>query len=428
MFNANRKVNYTIFDPFSISPMTLGHTREVGYIEFDPDGRFAESTPTRVAISPRVGISHPITDNTVLHFMYGHFNQRPGWMKLGANGDLQNNPRQAETIPPENRFPIETTVIKYNSNNIRFSNPRMDFERMIQYEVGFEQNIEDLLRFDLTMYYKDGKNLSTLGYFSGRPDTDFDFTTGLLTTLYPDPDDPVFGKTGAVVVPINGGFMDVRGLEADIETRFLRNANIKLVYNLSWMNVGTYGASRLYREFEDGTKAGIDRFFGGNNGDKGGGGNSNEQWNPSNTIKLIATLNIPKGFGPTVGSFHPLAEWYLNIYSEYASGQKFTYHSAIAGDLSTEPNNETWKARYQTNIRLARTVNLLSGLQTQLSLNVINLFNQKQLRLPGGQQLVDYMEEGKLPVHPTTGENLEWDWYELRVMPRQVFLGIGFEF
>jgi hypothetical protein len=31
-------------------------------------------------------------------------------------------------------------------------------------------------------------------------------------------------------------------------------------------------------------------------------------------------------------------------------------------------------------------------------------------------------------VHPTTGENLEWDWYELRVMPRQVFLGIGFEF
>ena len=426
MYNANKKVNYTIFDPMAISTMTLGHTREVGFIEFDPEGRFAKSTPTQVALSPRIGISHPISENTVLHFMYGHFNQRPGWMKIGSNGDVQDGPRQETTQPPQNQFPLDSTDVKYNSNNIIFGNPNLDFERMIQYEVGIEQNIANLLRFDFTMYYKDGKNLTSLGYSAGRPDTDFGFTTGIRTTLYPDPDDPTWGKTGKVIVPINGGFMDVRGLEAMLETQFLRHAQFKLMYNMSYMSTDRYGASTLYQMFPGGVQLGTDRFFGGRNNDKGGGGNPNERWNPRHTFKLIANFDSPEEFGPRLGSCYPLGNWYLNLYSEYSSGRKFTYHSP--GDLSTEPNNETWKPRYLTNLRISKVVEFIQGLRTEVSINVNNLFNNKQLVLPSGQNLVDYMEEGKLWVHPVTKEDLEWEWYELTLLPRQIFFGISLEF
>ncbi|MDE2726057.1 MAG: hypothetical protein OXI59_22045, partial [Gemmatimonadota bacterium] len=67
---------------------------------------------------------------------------------------------------------------------------------------------------------------------------------------------------------------------------------------------------------------------------------------------------------------------------------------------------------------------------TEINVTVINLFNQKQLRLPTGNNLQQYHENGRLPfVVYGTGDFREeeddvWRWYNQRQMPREVIFGV----
>jgi outer membrane cobalamin receptor len=437
MFNVNRTVNYTITDPYTISDQTLGQEGEVGYVDFDPNSRYAVDTKTRVAISPRVGISHPITDNTVLHFMYGHFNQRPGWLMIGQlPGFTQpgfGDPPLAERELTRDEI-INGAIEKqgrYDHQLWRAGNPALDFERVIQYEVGFEQNIKDVVSLDVTLFYKDAKNLTQLGINNGRAVDNFEFEggSGLITTLWPDPTEYIsenLGHTGRFSVPINGGYYNSRGLEFSLESRFSRLTSLRLIYNMLFSSSGSYGLRNYYRDFENIEKQNLDTFYGGNNGDQGAAGRDNDRWNPRRTLKLVANFNTPS----TMGAF--LGDWNLNVFSEYASGRKFTWHDELAGDFSSEPNNRTWKGYYNTNVRLFKRIGVMSGTTVGLSMDVINLFNQHQLRLPGydygtATDLNNYMREGKLPV-TSYGEDNVWNWYNIRQTPRQVYFGIGLEF
>jgi outer membrane receptor for Fe3+-dicitrate len=433
MFNVNKKVNYTITDPMALSDHTFGN-QGINVISFDPEGRYSVDTKTKVALAPRIGISHPITENTVLHFMYGHFNQRPGWQMIGTYGALTVNPGDA---PPAEHPQEKEEIVdigtdlpaRYNHGTLYMNNPALDYERVIQYEVGFEQNIVDVLSIDITVYYKDGKDLTSLGFNSDYAIDNFIFDDNITTWLWSDPynyQSESLGNLNRFQIPINGGFLSSRGLELSLESRFSRAINFRLVYNMMASLSGVYGLSNYFRDFEDGTKQNLDTFHGGNNGDQGGSGNKNERWTPRNTFKLMLNYRTPKSYGSILG------DWYLNLFSEYATGQKFTYHSARQGDFSTEPNNQTWKGYYNTNARLAKVIQLGGALKVELSLDVINLFNQHYLRLPGIEygstgDLEAYMEDGTLPK-TSLGEDDVWSWYSLNQLPRQLYFGLGFEF
>ncbi|MGH7454735.1 MAG: hypothetical protein ACRENG_25490, partial [bacterium] len=79
-FHQNREAPKYMFDPLAFQTTTPGHDPD------EPNGIPGAPekvrTKLRVALAPRIGISHPITDNTVLHFFYGHFYQRPSWTKM----------------------------------------------------------------------------------------------------------------------------------------------------------------------------------------------------------------------------------------------------------------------------------------------------------------------------------------------------------
>ncbi len=435
MYNGNKMVNYDVFDPYGLYIDNKVHPADIPYrkIAFEPDSPFAVKTPTQIALSPRVGISHPISSTTVLHFMYGHFNQRPGWIKIISDGSLLQNPSSPNTIHDLAtgwqlipRDPDPQAVVTWYNGMANQSNPLITFEKYIQYEIGFEQNIADLLTFDLTMYYKDGKNLTTLGYQRGYGAETMNFTTGISTTLYPDTANAKVAA-GSFVMPINGAYSNARGLELEVNSRFSRFINFQAAFNMSFSMSDKYGPRALYRNFATG-KVGKDLYWGGTNTDRGNSGNPNDKWNPRNTFKFVADLNTPKDFGPSLGSISPLGEWFLNVYFQYASGRKFTYHSVIKGDLSSEPNNMTWKPFYSTNIKVSKMIKLFGSLRTELKVTAINAFNNKQLRLLSGSQLADYMEYGKLPNQSVSGEPDVWNWYEQSLLPRQIHFGIGLEF
>lgn len=90
-----------------------------------------EPAPTRMKISPRLGISFPISEYTKLFFNYGHFYSLP------ASDDLYK------------------TFYNIGGHNGFFGNPALNLPRTISYEVGFESNLLDMFLFHLAGYYKD---------------------------------------------------------------------------------------------------------------------------------------------------------------------------------------------------------------------------------------------------------------------------------
>lgn len=91
----------------------------------------------KLRLSPRMGISFPITERTKFRFSYGHFFKNPIF------NDLYESLRALK----------EGDVIR--RGNIIVGNPDLEAEKTIAYETGFDAQLTDYLGFDLTAFYKD---------------------------------------------------------------------------------------------------------------------------------------------------------------------------------------------------------------------------------------------------------------------------------
>ncbi len=83
-------------------------------------------------ISPRLGVSFPITDQGYIHFSYGHFFQMPPFTHLYRNPDLLT---PAGTI-------------------LQFGNPDLEPQKTVTYELGLQQQLSPTTAVDVTMFYK----------------------------------------------------------------------------------------------------------------------------------------------------------------------------------------------------------------------------------------------------------------------------------
>ena len=102
--------------------------------------------PVKTQISPRFGISFPISSQGVIHVSYGHFFQTPNFEQL--YGNIYDR-ADGTTI-----FLIDKTGL-----NTVTGNPDLDAMRTVQYEAGLQQVIYNNLVLDFTAYYRDLRNL-----------------------------------------------------------------------------------------------------------------------------------------------------------------------------------------------------------------------------------------------------------------------------
>lgn len=86
----------------------------------------------KARLSPRIGISHPITDNQTLFFSYGHFSKRPKPQFLYA----KLNPVSAQ------------------SSFQKFGNPALNPETTVSYELGIRNQFTNNDVLTITAYYK----------------------------------------------------------------------------------------------------------------------------------------------------------------------------------------------------------------------------------------------------------------------------------
>jgi hypothetical protein len=90
--------------------------------------------------SPRLGVAFPITDQGVLHFSYGHFFQLPKFELLYTNPEYK---------------------LEQGTGNIGLmGNPELKPQQTISGEIGLQQGFTSDLAMDVTMYFRDIRNLA----------------------------------------------------------------------------------------------------------------------------------------------------------------------------------------------------------------------------------------------------------------------------
>jgi outer membrane receptor protein involved in Fe transport len=95
--------------------------------------------PAKHMVSPRIGLSFPITDKGIIHFSYGHFYQIPPYSFLYTN-------------------PYFEAIV----GSPVYGNANLKPERTVSYEIGLQQQLTDNLAFNVTGFYKDVRDLLAL--------------------------------------------------------------------------------------------------------------------------------------------------------------------------------------------------------------------------------------------------------------------------
>ncbi|RPJ48771.1 MAG: TonB-dependent receptor [Candidatus Latescibacterota bacterium] len=107
-------------------------------------------TSRKTSVSPRLGVAYPITDRAAIHFAYGHFYQYPPIGEIFKNSD----------------YSILTDLQAGGADYEALGNPDIKPEQTIQYEFGYKHALTDRLGLDLTLFYKDIRDLLGVEFVS----------------------------------------------------------------------------------------------------------------------------------------------------------------------------------------------------------------------------------------------------------------------
>ncbi len=182
-------------------------------------------SPTQTAISPRLGISHPITDRSTIRFFTGRFHQFIGlqslynrtWRATGPDKDLNGNGQIDE-------MEIFNALVYPLAGE--FGNVHMKPERTTNFEVGFDYNFYGDYVLGLTAFYKDQEGTLSSG------GSDFFI------------DEPVFGFNSSYTHAFfNRRFATSRGFELSFQKKFSQMTALYVAYNVNWAKAHRGGKS-----------------------------------------------------------------------------------------------------------------------------------------------------------------------------------------
>ena len=153
-----------------------------------------QEATTKNEIAPRLGVAHPITDDTQVRLSYGKFYQLP---------ELQHF------------FQSFLTDIQASggNNNIQYGNPNLDFIETTAFEAGITHLISDNLVLDVVGYNRDRRGAIRLDVFQAR-------------SIDPQLDERrVF---------VNGDNGNVKGFDITLNKRYSNYWSTNLAWSLQW--------------------------------------------------------------------------------------------------------------------------------------------------------------------------------------------------
>ena len=202
-----------------------------------------EPTEDQLKISPRFGISHPISENARIFFNYGHFYSLARTRDLYGIG--MGNPISPLTF---------------------LGNPSAEMPKTVAYELGYEHQIADYL-------------LHVAGYYKNVTDQTGDIS-------YIGYDEVVDYNTTA-----NNNYEDIRGFEVSLRKRFGRWITGWINYDYRVLSYGYTGRQYYYQDRRMQATSGLYEIV-------------KEQEDVRPVLRAQVTLKTPEDFGPVMGGWN----------------------------------------------------------------------------------------------------------------------------
>ncbi len=227
-------------------------------------------TPNKIQtyLSPRLGVSFPITEASKMYFNYGHFYQRP---------------------------PI---TFSYNEavyiGSVAVPTPELPMEKTISYEFGYEQMFLSDFVFNVAAYYKDNRNEPLARAF-----IDY-YGDNTVIKYFPD------------------GYSDVRGIELRLERPVGSFVTFNAMYDYMLYSGGESGLAMIY---EDQLKAKVATET-----------RPPDLYNSDPRPRANVDLNIhsPSQWGPELFGNQFLSNIFLNFFFEWKSGGRYLWNPEVA--------------------------------------------------------------------------------------------------
>ncbi len=282
-------------------------------------------TPATNQISPRMGVSFPVTDRTVFHAQYGKFVQQSELVDSYAGMGLMYN-----ITAGGNYYQTPTSYVGLKP------------ERTTHYEAGFSQQLGDNASFDITTFYKDIRDLVQFRLILPAPGA----------------------ENRSYYSLVNGDFATSKGVEFKFTLR--RTNRIQAQVNYTFASAeGTGSAS---------------------NSSAGGASDQHgytakipfpTTFSQANTGSINVDYHFAKDDGGTI-----LERSGLNLLMTFGSGFPFTLERISQNNLGddrfqvpVEPiGYSTTPWTFEVNLRIDKTVNI-SSLETMFYIYVQNLLN-----------------------------------------------------
>jgi outer membrane receptor for Fe3+-dicitrate len=288
--------------------------------------------PSFSAVSPRIGLSFPITDRTMFHAQFGKFVQQ-----TRLNDMYQGYSRVAYELRQSYAF------LAAVGSNIRPT-------RTTQYELGFTQQVTDFLSFDITGYYKDVKD------------------DAIFTEITVSKDASILGNYNTLV---NGDYATTKGVEVALTMR--RYERIALNASIALQDARGTGSSPYTNTGIVGAPLDKDLIY------------TPKFIEPLDyNFPLKANLNIDYRFGSNDGP-SILHDFGASLLVRYNSGHPYTRGEGVQ-DLEGDArgrypieslNASTSPSFFQVDFKIDKSFTIFDKLAATVYLRVINLFDTK---------------------------------------------------
>jgi len=230
-------------------------------------------------LSPRVGISHPVSDNQTLFFSYGHFSK----------------------LPKPTYVYSKLTASSAKSSLQTIGNPNLNPETTVAYELGIRNQITENDVLTVTAYYKD-----IFDYITARSvrATSVKFSSGRYTTY------------------INSDYARTRGAELEYTHRFNTNFTSTVSGSYSIATGKSSSATEALFNLASGAAETAVK-------------ENNVSWDRPAQVSVTSNLNVKKGeplfgFAPGV-----LDDYNIFLRAFYQSGKRYTEQIFLGNDAAT---------------------------------------------------------------------------------------------
>ena len=304
---------------------------------------FTESAPKESArghlkISPRIGISHPITHAAKLYFNYGHFYSMPSSIDMYQIG-----------------YGTAYQGIDY------LGNPSAEIPKTIAYELGVEYDLFNKILIHASGYYKDvSDQIAYVGY------TSIDGSVNYTTTE-------------------NSNYEDIRGFELRVQKRFGHWVTGWVNYNYVVQTWGNFGRDHYYENPRDQLRYGYQNP-------------KQEKPLARPFARSSLVFHTPKVWGPKIFGMRPFEQWQANILLGWKAGEYITWDPLDTYELQ---DNLQWRSEFTGDLRIAKNISG-EKFDLMFFMDVNNVFGLQYISMQGfdsGDDWRNYLESLHLQMY-----------------------------